>query len=362
MRKSYTQGLPFGVHRQSGRLMSITEVERGINCNCLCPCCKTELVAKQGDVKMWHFSHSTDVLGDCDGLMIAIRSKIIEIIKGRSLLSFPHLLEAYDGGPVPLDEIKEHVSMFGAIADLEVTVNQLRVGVYLDSDRSISTRLSFGHVHEQEPVAALRIDLLDVEFEIGRVQRGERQCSYSECLEQIITGETGSREWLYHPMQHQVEKSELKRYYGRQPSEAGPLLQRLADKRIKVPAELPSSMNAIYEQRQSSIVSLCSLTVKGSEIAQTDEFPLFLRYFRHHCLDDSENVSYEALMRWIELISQSREGQALTEEEIAYLKEVEWIARYNHRLKGASPKEHNMYSSKVHQSSDPAGGENYTLI
>ncbi|MBT1886116.1 hypothetical protein KK057_22105, partial [Enterobacter mori] len=55
MRKSYTFGIPFGLQRESGLFLDITEVSRGIDCNCICPACKTDLLAKQGEVKLWHF-------------------------------------------------------------------------------------------------------------------------------------------------------------------------------------------------------------------------------------------------------------------------------------------------------------------
>jgi hypothetical protein len=39
------------------------------------------LIARQGEVKLWHYSHTTDLFGDCDGLMEAIRGKIIEVVR-----------------------------------------------------------------------------------------------------------------------------------------------------------------------------------------------------------------------------------------------------------------------------------------
>ncbi|EOV4279085.1 competence protein CoiA family protein [Escherichia coli] len=105
MRKSYTFGIPFGLQRESGLFLDITEVSRGIDCNCICPACKTDLLAKQGEVKLWHFSHSTAVAGDCDGLMEAIRGKIIEVINEHQVLGFPNLLAGDDGGPVSLNEV-----------------------------------------------------------------------------------------------------------------------------------------------------------------------------------------------------------------------------------------------------------------
>lgn len=47
MRKSYTFGIPFD-SRENQDSLDITEVSRGIDCNCICPACKTDLLAKQG--------------------------------------------------------------------------------------------------------------------------------------------------------------------------------------------------------------------------------------------------------------------------------------------------------------------------
>lgn len=47
---------PFGLHL-SGRMISAHEAEQGIACNCVCPSCKSPLVANQGQIKAWHFSH-----------------------------------------------------------------------------------------------------------------------------------------------------------------------------------------------------------------------------------------------------------------------------------------------------------------
>ncbi len=42
-------------------------------------------------------------------------------------------------------------------------------------DRSISEKLTFDHLHPSERVAALRIDLPDIEYEISQVQLGRRK-------------------------------------------------------------------------------------------------------------------------------------------------------------------------------------------
>uniref|UniRef100_UPI003326D67E hypothetical protein n=1 Tax=Escherichia coli TaxID=562 RepID=UPI003326D67E len=62
---------------------------------------------------------------------------------------------------------------------------------------------------------------------------------------------------------------------------------------MKLPDILPGSHNALVRLQQDTIVCLCRLTVRAYDIAQTDEFPLFLRYFRLHCTENSVTVSFK---------------------------------------------------------------------
>lgn len=54
----------FAIHA-SGRLVSAAEVARGLACDCKCQLCDEALVAKQGDVRTWHFAHQSNA--DCTG-------------------------------------------------------------------------------------------------------------------------------------------------------------------------------------------------------------------------------------------------------------------------------------------------------
>lgn len=49
--------IPFAIHKFSGRWLEVTEVEQGLNCDCMCPGCFGDLIAKQGEVNDWHFDH-----------------------------------------------------------------------------------------------------------------------------------------------------------------------------------------------------------------------------------------------------------------------------------------------------------------
>lgn len=89
----FTEALiPFGVHKESNRLVDVGSVAKGKACGCICPSCQTPLIARQGHEKEWHFAHrSHDVHNEtrkeCDySLPVSIRMMI------RQPLNDPHRL------------------------------------------------------------------------------------------------------------------------------------------------------------------------------------------------------------------------------------------------------------------------------
>lgn len=50
---------------KNGRIRSIDEVNRGLACECVCPYCEEPVLARQGDVREWHFAHASG--SECDG-------------------------------------------------------------------------------------------------------------------------------------------------------------------------------------------------------------------------------------------------------------------------------------------------------
>ena len=57
--------LKYGLSKQTGALVSVEEVLRGLKCDCICPECKSTLIARQGKEKQWHFAHANNA--ECAG-------------------------------------------------------------------------------------------------------------------------------------------------------------------------------------------------------------------------------------------------------------------------------------------------------
>ena len=116
---------------KDGRIVSVDEVERGQACGCTCPCCKRPLIARQGDVRGWHFAHATGA--DCDGGAESALEPIAKPIQGdaaRLQQIFWNLLTnavkfTPEGGRV-------RVALARVRSNVEVTVSDTGQGLHPD--------------------------------------------------------------------------------------------------------------------------------------------------------------------------------------------------------------------------------------
>lgn len=46
-----------GKDKDSGKIVEVSEVKSGLDCNCVCPNCGKDLVAAQGEKTEWYFRH-----------------------------------------------------------------------------------------------------------------------------------------------------------------------------------------------------------------------------------------------------------------------------------------------------------------
>lgn len=87
--------LDFAISAISGRVVDIREVERGKNCNCLCPSCGRKVVTKKGPIRRHHFAHSPKdkALSPCSGgPETGLHRAAKQIIAAWSQLTLPELL------------------------------------------------------------------------------------------------------------------------------------------------------------------------------------------------------------------------------------------------------------------------------
>ncbi len=107
---------PFGIRNDEIIVVSsLTEEERGLKCNCVCPECNGKFEAKMGDIKIHHFAHTKD---PCDETLAFIKGLFMfikKMINNEKKLYVPDLIISYRVPPssisVTINNIKEYVKI-----------------------------------------------------------------------------------------------------------------------------------------------------------------------------------------------------------------------------------------------------------
>ena len=78
--------LPFGLN-ENNILVHIADVKRGKKCYCVCPSCRSPLIAAKGSKKQHHFKHAFD--NECkSGLESAVHLAAKKMIMERKQITF----------------------------------------------------------------------------------------------------------------------------------------------------------------------------------------------------------------------------------------------------------------------------------
>lgn len=192
--------IAWGLH-ESGNLYHITEVERGANCSCYCPNCKSPLIARQGKKLAWCFAHNVET--NCNGESVihyAAKQIILNAAKSKQNINLPPIkilledVDAFDDDisvswkssltTFNIFNANDEVKIDNIITDalcLDENGNVLAVEIFckhkksdLDIKKFIKSRLD-----------SIEIDLSSVEWNTSRSE-----------LENIVL-KSAPRKWLF---------------------------------------------------------------------------------------------------------------------------------------------------------------------
>lgn len=85
------------------KLIHISQVPRGLACNCFCPCCKSPLLAKKGNVNVHHFAHAKGSEDCKHGYESAVHLLAKSVLEKEKTLSLPPYTVSSDN--IPDEEI-----------------------------------------------------------------------------------------------------------------------------------------------------------------------------------------------------------------------------------------------------------------
>ena len=197
---------------KEGRLRAVDEVARGLACACACPVCGEQVIARQGQIRGWHFAHVSGA--DCAGAAeSALHLAAKQMLVDAGGLAVPEKRLSFDvrladgrinrgtareaGGWIDFDSVDQEQSYLGLRPDLLAMTGQQVLFIEIAVTHFIEPE-KIDRI-EELAVAALEIDLASMERE---------QWDWATLRELVVDGEH-NKQWI-RPLSHERLRAKAK--------------------------------------------------------------------------------------------------------------------------------------------------------
>ena len=219
--------IPFGFETESGQLVDVGSVKRGNACGCICPSCKTPLVARHGDEKEWHFAHRSqkvhnETRKECEySFAVSVRLMIRQLSNDglkfrtpRLECSLPAFSEySYDSADfsylvteeslLTLNKVQVGADFCGVTVDVLGFVEGVPFVVFVTyKERVLPSEL------KSPSITKCGVVELNVNA-VPRLFKQEGKGQYKEVLRRYIENEADGKAWAYHPREHRLREAAI---------------------------------------------------------------------------------------------------------------------------------------------------------
>jgi hypothetical protein len=187
--------------KRDGKMYHVSKVANGLACDCVCPDCKTDLIAKQGPEKIWHFSHVANGVNCANPGETALHLNAKQIIEENGGLDTCGLINEWDRRPVSFSSIEVEKFMDGIRPDLVGNHPSDGFAEYMVIEILVTHAVG----EEKRKILAER-DAPALEIDLSGVSHS---LTWTELKHQILTD--APRRWLHHPEVERLKKIRAER-------------------------------------------------------------------------------------------------------------------------------------------------------
>lgn len=193
-------------------MLDVRDVPKGKDCGCICPSCKTPLIAVKGAERIWHFRHNSrsgnQTEHECRySFYVSLRLMAKELIGGRLEFTTPHHFihgkSVTESKLIIIEQIVQDAKFEKSTVDV--------LGKMVDRDLVIY----FTHPGRQLPYELRspedkRCGIVEIQmndwgshfFHTG----SEPNTSHTETLLGLLSDDISCKRWVYHPRQEEIQK------------------------------------------------------------------------------------------------------------------------------------------------------------
>ena len=289
--------IPFGLHVPSASLTDVGSVKKGGQCECICPSCKTPLIARQGEVKEWHFAHQSrsteqETESPCEySLEVSLRLMVKQLFEDGALFYLPEYKKSFSV-PIPgcgssyqktvtvssetkvqFDEVDIEYKKGEVIFDLALTKGKHKLYVYITYK---GRPFPEGVLQHKQKDAIIEFNVIALLNAFSEAKTGQ----YKVILATFLASSAEGKKWHSHPR----EGSFLTQIQDYVTNNKGALLAYYGEKPIEVPVNSLS--------RTTRIKHTISESTKPSRRSERAPIPPELK--AHH-LKDAKQALHGAI-------------------------------------------------------------------
>jgi len=211
--------IPFGLRENDGEFVDVADVPRGKLCGCICPSCKSPLIARQGNLKEWHFAHASRSVysrteRECQfSFYVSVRMMARQVIREKLELVLPRyedVVSEYNESSCSRISIPFVVTEQRKIILTDVEIEKTFTGVSVDIVGKVADfhfAIYFSHPGRSVPnilsdPADKKCGIISISLElVARLfsqSKGNKE-SYHDILKKFLTYHVESKRWLFHP-------------------------------------------------------------------------------------------------------------------------------------------------------------------
>ncbi|PPC94865.1 MAG: hypothetical protein CTY33_02970 [Methylotenera sp.] len=182
------------------QIKSINDVERGLACGCSCPSCGEALIARQGDVREWHFAHTSG--NDCvNGAETALHLAAKQIIMQSQGITIPERVHSEtvrlkDGRVGEGVATRPEMWLSFSQVETEITFGRIRPDVVASLGTTyFFIEIAVTHFIEEDKFIFLKNELKIPTIEINLAGMHHQSWTW-DSLEEAVLMNVAQKEWI----------------------------------------------------------------------------------------------------------------------------------------------------------------------
>ena len=183
----------FAKQKDTGKIVSVDEVEKGLACNCICPHCGATLEAKKGKVNVHHFAHyDKDDTSFCSESALHLAAK--EVLKEERKIMLPSLRVGHNHFEVLPDkyifrynsiDVEKSVSVDGEIIRPDVIV--------YNENAKLAIEILVSHAvddEKKEKIKRAKLTTVEISLDIDDILN-------KETLRIFLISKISNKKWIF---------------------------------------------------------------------------------------------------------------------------------------------------------------------